>query len=301
MDFGAVLSRSLSLYRRNLNLVLPHLIEYVLDLLILFIFGIFAAIGLILSLGSFDIASLMSLLSGPKPYILLTIAMIAISALFLIFLLLSSLSRAAVIGMVVEARKDGKTSLNTGIKSAKNHGLQIFGYTLIVSIVPLLLLGILTAFILLAFFLAGIEAGSSGFELIALIIFMGLFVSISYIIIYVLAMFSPQKIVILGIGPIEGITSSFGFVKKNPMPVVIYIGFWVAVMILTSIFSMILSVPGIIFSNLDQFIAVFFRILENITSMLIGLLVAPFLEAVKTIIALDSEDSIGGEVEKSPL
>ncbi len=301
MDFGAVLSRSLSLYRRNLNLILPHLIEYVLDLLILFIFGIFAAIGLILSLGSFDFVSIMSLLSGPKPYILLTIAMIAISALYLIFLLLNSLSRAAVIGMVVEAKKDGKTCLNTGIKSAKNHGLQIFGYTLIVSFVPLLLLGIPAAIVMLALLSAGIGAVSSGFGSIALIIFMGLFVLIAYLIIYVLTLFSPQKIVILGLGPIEGIKSSFGFVKKNSTPVVIYIGLWVAVMILTSIFSMTLSVPGIIFSNLDQFVAMFFRILENIASMIIGLLIAPFLEAVKTVMALDAEDSIEGEVEKSPL
>ena len=304
MDVGAILSRSFSLYRRNLNLILPHLVEYALDLLVLLISGLFAAIVLVLVLGSITVGSIMSLLSGPTPFLLIALAIFAIVALVLTAMFFNACARAAIIGMVIESRKDGKTSLNTGLKSARKHGLGIFGYTLAIVIIPAIVIGaiwFISAVLIAAFSPGGMEAGfGTNFASITLIIFLTVLCIISYIIIYVLALFSPQKIVIEEHGIVGGIRASFGFVKEHPTGVVIYIGVAVAVAVITTLTSMLLGLPAIVFEYVDQFIALFFRVLENIVSIAIGLLVAPYLEAVKTLMVLEA----GGEkneVEESPV
>ncbi len=303
MDIGAILSRSLSLYKRNLNLVLPHLVEYLLDLLVLLVFGIFAAIVLVSTLGSVNIASVASLLYGPPPFFLITYVIFAIVAFFLIATLFNAFARAAIIGMAIEARKDGKTSLDTGLKSAKKHGLGIFGYTLIVGIVPALVIGVIVFVgLFIAFVSVGMEAGPDfGFALLAFIIFFVLALLVGYIVIYVLALFSPQKIVIENCGLVDGIKASFGFVRNHPTEVVIYIGFAVAVGVITSLISMVFAVPGIVFELLDsRFTAMFFRIFENLASIIVGLLVAPYLETVKTLMVLEAGGK-SNEVESSPV
>ena len=299
MDVGAILSRSLNLYKRNLNLILPHLIEYILDLLLLFVFAVLGAIILLTLLGSVTIGSVMSLMQGPTPFLLITFAIFAIVAFFFIALLLNAFARAAVIGMVVEAEKDGKTSLSTGIESAKKHGLGVFGYTLAISFIPVIVIGaIVFVGIMAAFFLGEMGGDGMGLVSIAFIIFLILLLLITYIIIYVLALFSPQKIVIEGCGIIDGIRASFGFVKKYPTEVVIYIGVAVAVVVVTSLASMLFAIPGIVFEYLSRFIAMFFTILENLFSITLGLLVAPYLEAVKTLMVL-REGGEESEVERT--
>lgn len=301
MDVGAILSRSLNLYKRNLNLILPHLIEYILDLLLLFVFAVLGAIILLTLLGSVTVGSVMSLMQGPTPFLLITFAIFAIVAFFFIALLLNAFARAAVIGMVVEAEKDGKTSLSTGIESAKKHGLGVFGYTLAISFIPVIVIGaIVFVGIMAAFFLGEMGGGGMGLVSIAFIIFLILLLLITYIIIYVLALFSPQKIVIEGCGIIDGIRGSFGFVKKYPTEVVIYIGVAVAVVVVTSLASTLFAIPGIVFEYLSRFIAMFFTILENIFSITLGLLVAPYLEAVKTLMVL-REGGEESEVERTPV
>jgi hypothetical protein len=299
MDVGAILSRSLNLYRRNPNLILPHLIEYMLDLLLIFIFAIFGAIILLLIVGSLTVGSVMSLLQGPTPILLISLVILAIVTFFFVALLLNAFARAAVIGMVVEANKDGKTSLGTGIESAKRHGLTIFGYTVAISVIPVVLIGaIVFTGVMAAVFLGEMGGHGTGLLSIAFIIFLVLSVLLAYVIIYVLALFSPQKIVIEGCGVIDGIKASFGFVRKYPTEVVIYIGVAAAVIVATSLASMIFAIPSIVFENIDHFIAVFFTIIDNIVSIALGLLVAPYLKAVKTLLVLE-EGGEKSEVERA--
>ncbi len=294
MDIGAVLSRSLSLYRRNLNLVLPHLIEYALCLLVLLVFGVIAVIVLVSILGSLTIGSITSTLYGPTPVLLIAFAIFAISAIFLSFMLFNAYARAAIIGMAIEAGKDGTTSLNTGIKSAKKHGLGVFGYTLAISVVPAFVIGVIIVAILVAAFLSG----GMGFAPLALAIFLALLCLAAYIVIYVLALFSPQKIVIEERGTVDGIKASFGFVKAHLTDVVIYIGVAFAVMVVMNLLSLVFTIPKVLFELMDsRFIAMFLQIFEFFFSIAIGLIVVPYLEVVKTLMVLD-EGGTENEVEK---
>lgn len=293
MDVGAILSKSFDLYKRNPNIILPHLLEYVLDAALVFILAVIGVIVILLALGSLSIASAMSLMQGPAPFLLITFVIFAFVVFFLFVLVLSAFARAAIIGMVVEAERAGKTSLGTGIESAKKHGLGILGYILAITFIPAIVIGaIVFAGTFAAFVLMGMgEGGTGALASIAFIIFLVFLFIIAYIIIYVLAMFSPQKIVIENLGVIDGIKASSGFVRGNVTEVVIYIGVAVAAVTITSLASMIFAIPSIIFEYLDQFISVFFTILENIVSIALGLLLAPYLETVKTLMVMEE----GGE------
>lgn len=300
MDVGAVLSRSLSLYRKNLNLVLPHLIEYALDLLVLLVFGVIAVIVLVSILGSLTIGSVTSILYGPTPFLLIGFVIFAISAIFLMSMLFNAYARAAIIGMAIEAGKDGTTSLNTGIKSAKKHGLGVFGYTLAISVVPVFVIGaIITAVVVVfAIISAGTGGLDTGFASIAIMIFFASISLAAYIVIYVLALFSPQKIVIEERGMFDGIKASFGFVKAHLTDVVIYIGVAFAVMVVMNLLSLVFTIPKVLFELMDsRFIAMFLQIFEFFFSIAIGLIVVPYLEVVKTLMVLD-EGGTENEVEK---
>lgn len=294
MDVGAILSRSFELYKRNPNIILPHIIEYALDMLLVFVFVFFGAIVLLLTLGSLTLGSVMALMESPIPFLLITLAIFAILALFFIIMLLNAFAKAAVIGMVIEARKEGKTSLGTGIESAKRYGLPIIGYTLLITFVPIVFLGAAFFVGIMAAVFAVEMASGMGLVSIAFIIFFLLMFLLAYVIIYVLAIFTPQKIVVEKLGAIDGIKASFSFVRKYLTETVIYIGVAVALVTVTSIASMLFAVPGIVFENISQFISVFFTIIENIVSVALGLIVAPYLKAVKTLMVLE-----GGEKDES--
>ncbi|MBU2559273.1 hypothetical protein KKA03_00080 [archaeon] len=290
MDVGAILSKSFDLYKRNPNIILPHFIEYVLDAALVFILVIIGVIVFMLALGSLSIASAMSLIQGPEPFLLIAFVIFTIAVFVLFVLVLNAFAQAAVIGMVVEANRVGKTSLSTGIESAKKHGLAIFGYILAITFIPAIVFGAIIVAVVVA--MAVISAGTGmGLAQIALIIFIFSLLTLAFIIIYVMALFTPQKIVIENLGAIDGIKASFGFVKGNVIGVIIFIVVWIALLIGTSLASMIFAIPSIIFEYMDQFISVFFTILENIVSITLGLLLAPYIEAVKTLMALEEVES----------
>ncbi len=291
MDVGAILSRAFTLYKRNPVIILPHIIEYLLDIFLILIFAVLGAIILLSIIGSLTLGSVMALLYGPTPFLIIGFVIFAIVVFFFVALFLNAFAGAAVIGMVIEAQKGGKTSLTTGVESAKRHGLAIFGYTLAISFIPVVLIGaVVFTGIMAALFLGEVGGNGMGLLSIAFIIFLILALLLAYVIVYVLAMFSPQKIVIDGLGVIDGIKASSAFVRKYPTEAVIYIGVAFAIMIATSIASLIFAIPGIVFENIDQFISMFFTIVDNIVSIAVGLIVAPYLKAVKTLLVLEGDE-----------
>ena len=299
MDVGAILSRSFNLYKRNLVLVLPHLIVTALSLFVMLIFVLFTALVLYWILGSMDIIGLTSLITGPTPFLLITYLIFGIIVILLLSMILGAYARAAIIGMVIEAEKTGKTSLNTGIDCARKNGLRIFGYVVSISFVPFIVMMVVGAFIMfISVFVISLGDSSGGMTLMvmALILFIGLLFFAGYIIIYVLAMFSPQKIVMGDCGIIDGIKASSSFVKKYPTEVVIYIGVAFAMTIVMSIVSMVFTIPRVIFQMMDsQFIAITLQIFETLFSTAIGLLIAPYIETVKTLLVME-----GGKNEDEP-
>jgi hypothetical protein len=301
MDVGAILSRSFSLYRRNLVLVLPHLIVTAISLLVLLVFTLFTALILYWILGSLTITSLMSLLTGPTPFLFIAYLIFGIMAILMLSMILGAHARAAIIGMVIEAEKNGKTSLNTGIESAKKNGLKIFGYVVTISFVPaivIMFIGAIIVFISVFVISLADPSGGAALLLMALVFFVMLLFFLAYIVIYVLALFSPQKIVIEECGIIDGIRKSIEFVRGHPTEVVIYIGVAFAVVVVTSVVSMVFAIPRIIFQMMDsQFIAIFLQIFETIISTVISLLIAPYLETVKTLLVIEGDNE--GEPKSS--
>jgi hypothetical protein len=295
MDVGAILSKSFTLYKRNLNLILPHLIVLVIDVLLFVAFALFTGLILLLIMGSLTITGLMSLLEGPTPFLFIGYLIFGLIVIFTFTVLLTTFARAAVIGMVIEAKEKGKTSLKTGLESAKKHGFRIFGYVIAIYVVPGLVM-ILVGLVMMAvaiFLLPSSAEMSMAAELIiaALFLFIALLFIIAYVIIYVIAMFTPQKIVIENLGVIDGIKASYGFVRRNITEVVIYIGFAFAVMVVTSLISMFFSIPRIFFTQEYQFMFMFLLILENLVTLILSYLITPFLEAVKTLMVLEEVES----------
>lgn len=293
MDVGAILSKSFNLYRRNLVLVIPQLTATAISFLLFIAFALITALILLSILGSLSVLSIMSVLQGPAPFLLITYLIFGALALLLAGMVLGALARAAVIGMVVEAEKAGKTTIGTGIESAKKHGLKIFGYTIAISLVPgivMMFVGFILVFISVFVISAVDMSGSTDLLFLAFFLFFFLFFIISYAIIYALALFSPQKIVVEGHGIIDGIKASFGFVKKYPTEVVIYIGVAFAVMVMTSLVSMAFIIPRVVFEMMDsRFIVMFLQIFEFFFSIAVGLIVAPYLEAVKTLMVMEED------------
>ncbi|MEE9474986.1 MAG: hypothetical protein V3V36_04860, partial [Candidatus Hydrothermarchaeaceae archaeon] len=83
--------------------------------------------------------------------------------------------------------------------------------------------------------------------------------------------------------------------------VVIYIGVAVAVVVVMNLLSLVFTIPRIMFELMDsRFVAMFLQIFESFFSIAISLLIAPYLEVVKTLMVLEA----GGEkneVEESPV
>jgi hypothetical protein len=273
MDMGHIISASFSLYRRNLKFIIPHAVEYLLDIVAFGIFLIVAVIIIGLSLQSTSIYGLISSLQGANTFQLIAVLLFGALTFMFLSLFLNALARGAVINMAVEGYRSDRVSLSSAWEGARRYGVDIFGYLLILGCfsVGLFLLSILPLLL----------------NHLGIFIFLVIFLAIIFTVVYVLTIFTPQTITVKGEGIIRGISESIKFVTAYKLEVLIYIALAAVIVILMTFISFLFSIPGILFAHVNEWLYMLSRVFQNIMAGIIGLIVAPYLEIVKTYMILE--------------
>ncbi len=273
---------SFHLFKDNPTFILPHLMEYILDIAILAAFGVFAMIligvGIFRVILSFnqDPETILSHL-GASGFLIVLILIFSFFILISITTLLRASSRAAIIGMAEEGLASKKTSLNMGWLNVKKHSLKVFGFIILlwIIIIPLIFLGFIPP--ILISLLIGNE-----FLMLASMFLSMLLMFLFLAVVYTMIMFTPQFIVLDSEGILDSVKRSYGFVKNNVLLVLGYIIIAIVISVFVYIATSILFFPLHLIARNVALLRISAKIFENIFSILIGLILAPYLEIVKT-------------------
>ncbi len=290
MDIEGKLKRSFGLCSDNLAIFLPRAIELALEVATFLAFAIFFVILLGLSLSPIALASIRdpyTLLSGleMQAFFLAAFLIFGVFALLFLTMLLRAFARAAVIGMADEGLRTGKMSLATGWRAAKIHGFNVFWALVLVGVIIILLL----AAGFMPFFIGALLG--LGDTLLLAFGFVGLlFGIIATVLFHVLTLFTPQAVVLNGKGAVEGIKGSIRFVKANPFDVIIYIAVVAGISIAVGMLTFGAFLPISILSGESSFLRVAMEISQNMISVVIGLLLAPYYETVKTAMVAETRE-----------
>jgi hypothetical protein len=259
MDIWRILSSSFSYIKKNPKFILPHLFECFLDVIV---FLPFLAIFIFTWKGMYQ----------PDAFYISALLIFGMLLMVLVSLFLNACARAAVIGMAKEGYGN-KVALRTGWESAKKFGPEIFGYFMFL---------ILGAAILMFIALVPIL-----FDRLFITLFLVLFFGLGLLILYLLVLFAPQQIVIEEKGIIKGIIGSARFVRANIGAVLLYIALVIGINISTGLLSFILSFPALLFGQDLGYI--FSKGMQNFIAWIIWLVVAPYLEIVKTMMIIQGK------------
>lgn len=293
MEMGQIFRKALLAYRNNPKFVLPHLFEYLLDFAAIFIFLLAAVVAIIISMPELG-KNFWQLIyyknAFPSaPFSLMASLIFGVLLLALLMLFFNACARAAIIGMAKESFAKEKTSLSTGAVSMRKFGLDILGFNFIIILIAIALLAaIFLPVVLLAFFRA------SGLTAIALLLPLFFFASLA--VIYVAILFAPQQIVVKELGVLAGMKESYGFVRRNLGAVLIYVAVAIAVIIFMVVLSFLVSL--LLSFTKNEFLRIAFWVFENLFSLALGLIIAPYFEIAKTFMIM--EDPAGMPIFSPP-
>jgi len=290
MDLEGKLRKAFELCSANLVIFLPRAVELGLQVVTFLVFAVAFLLALGFGLASMGASSVDEIeafpsLLGTQAFILFAFLIFGGIVLLFLTLLLRGMARAAVIGMAEEGLASGSTGLETGWAAAKKHGFDVFLASLLIGIVILLLLSV--GFTPLIF---GALAGLDETLLLALGLF-GFFIAmIAWVLFQVLTLFAPQEIVLKQKGVLGGIKGSIGFVRQNAIDVIIYIAVVIGISIAVGMLSLGVFMPFSILASNSPFFNVATSISQNLLSVVIGLLLAPYYETVKTAMVAETRE-----------
>ncbi len=265
MEIKHILLKSLFDYRKNLKFILPHAIEYLLDAAVFFIIAAAVLLVIGLSLPSLAVEDLEALYTQVSFFaIAFIIFSLLVFILFLIFF--NSAARAAIVGMAGDSFHDRPANLSKGLESARKYWLEIFLF-------QILLGAAYTALVLAALLPMGFLAAGN-FLVVAAGLLIFLFCFSIFFLVYAFTLFVPQEIVLRERGLIEGFRGSFLFVRKHFKAVVAY----------GAAASVVVVSIGVLFALIGFLGAgkLFAKILQNLLGLIVGLVIAPYFEIVKT-------------------
>ncbi len=271
MDIASILSRSLSDYKKNPTVILPHVIEYVLDIAMLFLFVILFALSVMAYIPSLASGDFSFLFSGNIPFFLIAFLVFGMFLLGLLFTLFSASARAAIISMTQDFYGGKRTTLKTGWEGAKEFGLAVFLYNLLLGIV---------LFLLLVLVVMPLAVGSA-----IIGVFTFFLAVLLFLIVYLFTLFTPQEIVVNKKGVLDGVKESYRFVEGNLIPVLIYVGVTIVASIALMILSFLISLLAILSPSSTLNLAI--NIFQYLFSFIAGLLIAPYFEIVKTYMVME--------------
>lgn len=225
-DFGTILNRGFKTWVRNLNICIPFILNFFVNLT-LSVFFIALMGALLLASGSGSVVNSESL-SEQELYLMIWdgfINNIFISmAIFLVFLLLGlflqAFFTAGAIGMAKKASETGDTVFSDMIGSGSKNGFRLFLTTLIVALLMLagiifLVPGALTIGDLNSL-VENPEAPVQGMGLLALGI---LFWAVYIMALNIVLSLAPYALVIDGLDPLDALKAGYGFFRNNKLDV----------------------------------------------------------------------------------
>lgn len=265
MEIKQILLKSLPDLGKNLKFILPHAVEYLLDMLAFFLIVAIVLIAIGFSLPSLAIEDL-ELLYNQVPFFAVAFIIFGFLVFILLLIFFNSAARAAIIGMAGESFQDRQVALSKGLESAKKHGFEIFLFQTLLgaAYISLILIAILP--------MKSLAAGSFLMATAGLLIF--LVCILLFFLLYLCTIFVPQEIVFRERGLIEGFEDSFLFVRENFKAVIAYGAVASAVIVSIGILSI-----GIGFLGGEGILA---KILQNLFALIAGLVISPYFEIVKT-------------------
>ncbi|MGA9189829.1 MAG: hypothetical protein WB014_14995 [Methanosarcina sp.] len=225
-EFGTILNRGFNSWVRNLNICIPFILNFLINLILYFFF--FGLMGLLLftsntgsiidpaTLSQTEIYTMMA--KGLSENIALSVFLVLVFSLFGMFV--QSFFTAGAIGMAKKASETGDTVLSDMLISGSKNIFRLFPTTLLISL--LLLVGII--FMVPGAFAVGdlstlVENPDvSGQGVSALV--MGVILWSVYIIVMNLVLsLTSYALVIDELGPLEALSASFGFFRDNKLDV----------------------------------------------------------------------------------
>jgi len=264
-EISKILSNGFETYTKNLNLSIPFVINIILTgmlFVIMLIFGLLYVFGSSLdSLNRVERPEELVLIFLPliTKHITEIVLMIAVFVILVMFI--QAFFTAGAIGMAKLATETGKSDLYEMITAGKKNLINLFLAELLVGLISLAGIVFLIPGAMRVNFsqLMSSENAAGGALLIG-----GIFLWIVYLIIIsiVLAVFR-FALVIDNLGPIESITTGFGFFKKHKMDVFL-------------IFIVVITL-AIIFMILDQVLGYIpiIKLIWPLISIFISLIIIP--------------------------
>jgi hypothetical protein len=234
-DFGTIVNRGLNSWTRNLNICIPFVLSFILEIVLYVLF--FGVIGLLVytsNSGSIIDPSNISepeILSMMWKAITENVLMFAILGIvfFLIGIFVQSFFTAGAIGMAKKASETGDTVLSDMITSGSKNMFRLFLTVLLISL--LILGGII--FLVPGALSAGdlsllIENPKASIQGVSLL-FIGLILwSLYVIILSIVLSLTSYALVIDELDPLEAISASFHFFMQNKLDVfliwILYLG-----------------------------------------------------------------------------
>lgn len=234
-DFGTVLNRGFKSWIRNLNICIPFVLNFLINLILYFLF--FGLMGVLLFTSSTGSIIDPATLSNEEIFAMmwegfsknLALSVFLLLGFFLFAMFVQSFFTAGAIGMAKKALETGDTELSDMLASGSKNIFKLFLAVLLITL--LLLVGIIfmvpgaLAVGNLNALVENPEASIHGMTSLSI----GVILWAGYIIIINLVLsLSTYALVIDELGPLEALSAGFGFFMNNKLDVffiwIIYIG-----------------------------------------------------------------------------
>ncbi|MCO5381246.1 hypothetical protein RG963_13225 [Methanosarcina sp. Z-7115] len=272
-EFGTILNRGFNSWVRNLNICIPFILNFLINLILYFFF--FGLMGLLLftsntgsiidpaTLSQTEIYTMVA--KGLSENIALSVFLVLIFSLFGMFV--QSFFTAGAIGMAKKASETGDTVLSDMLISGSKNIFRLFPTTLLISL--LLLVGII--FMVPGAFAVGdlstlVENPDvSGQGVGALV--MGAFLWSVYIIVMNLVLsLTSYALVIDELGPLEALSASFGFFRNNKLDVFFIWVISIGLAIINSLAGEFIGSENILVAAVTSLVP--FAVLQPLTAVL---------------------------------
>lgn len=272
-DFGTILSRGFNSWFRNLNICIPFVLNFLINMIIYVLF--FGLMGVLLftsNTGSIiDPATLSNeeifsiLWKGFSENLGLSLFLILVFFLFAIFV--QSFFTAGAIGMAKKASETGDTGIFDMLVSSSKNTFRLFLAVLLITL--LLLVGVVFivpgAFAVgdLSMLIENPEASVNGVVALGI----GVVLWISYIIILNLVLsLSSYALVIDELGPLEALGEGFRFFTNNKLDVIFIWIITIGLALINGFVSEFIDSGSILFAAITSLVPIV--ILQPLTSVL---------------------------------
>lgn len=271
-DLGSIMGRGFELWRKNLILSVPFLLNEIAQFLVLIAFGVVSVIILLILSPSLDLTYILSSIGGASMLILAILGIILFLALVVLLGVVSAFFTSGAIGMCKEAVKTGSTKFSQMMDYGRKKAISLFIANIILGIIiflgTIILGGFFIGFPLLLQSLLG--GGLELFFIILLILGAGVLI---LFLITVSVIFAPMPfaIIVSDLGAVDGIKRSFDFFKKNKLHTFLL---WLVILFISIGISILFAIMRLPFNLVDLgIIGIVMGMILNLINVLIAILV----------------------------